>query len=94
MAAQRIQRSRSEVLTLATTLTRLVPDEDVTVMWISCDADVRIVYNDSKADGDAVGTNYFRIPANVVFPMRVTGVRPLIAAATATPTVTILGMRE
>jgi hypothetical protein len=94
MAAQRIQRSRAEVVTLATTLTRLVPDEDVTVIWVSCDADVRIVYNDSKADGDAIGTNYFRIPANVVFPVQVTGVRLLIAAASATPTVTLLGMRE
>ena len=94
MAAQRIQRSRSEVVTLATTLTRLVPDEDVNVMWVSSASEVRIVYNDAKADGDAIGTNYFTIPANVVFPMRVTGVRPLICAASGTPTVTILGMRE
>ena len=93
MAAVRVVENKPVKATLATTLTRLVPRDDVRVIWFSCDADCYLVYDNAKADGDAItAAEVHRIPANVVYPIEVNGIRPLVAAVSGTPTATFLGV--
>jgi hypothetical protein len=95
MAAQRVTKNVQTKFTLATTLTRLIPGDDVRWIEVSCDSDVYWVYDNAKADGDAItAASVHRIPANTMKNMPITGVRPLIASVSGTPTVTLFGFRE
>jgi hypothetical protein len=79
--------------TLATTLTRIDPGDGVRFVWLSCDADVYVVYSTTLTDGDAVGDARFRVPANVTWPAEVVpGRRLLVAATTGTPELHVLGV--
>lgn len=92
MAAQRILKNTPLKVTLATTLTRLIPTDDVRSIEFSCDADCYLVYDNAKADGDAIAAAaVHRIAANTTYPIEVNGIRPLVAAVTGTPTATFLG---
>lgn len=91
MAAVSLTKGVQVRFTLATTLTRLIPGQDIVSVWVSCDADTYWTFDDSKADGAAIdATKVYRIPANSQTAMRLTGARPLIAAVSGTPSVTLL----
>lgn len=77
----------------STTVTRIVPGDDVRLVWVSCDTDMYLVYDETLADGGSLpATARFRIPANTLWPIEIIGVRPHIAAASGTPTATVLGV--
>jgi hypothetical protein len=92
MAAQRVYQGVTIAVTLATTLTRLNPADDVRTIWLNAPADTYLVYDDALDDGAALPAGeYTRIPANTSWPIEVTGVRPLVAAATGSTAATLLG---
>lgn len=77
---------------LATTLTRVNTASSVQSFDVSCDADLYLVYSDALDDGGALPAAYLRIPANVVYTVLPLGPRILLAAASGTPTVTLIGL--
>lgn len=95
MAAVRVNKNDTAKTTLGTTLTRLIPCDDVRVIEVSCSSDVLYVFDDAKNDGDAISaTRQHRIPANVLYPIELNGTRLLVAAATGTPAASFRGLTE
>jgi hypothetical protein len=95
MAAIRVNKNREVKATLGTTLTHVIPGDDVRAIEISCASDVLFVHDDAKADGDAISaTEQHRIVANVHYPIEINGTRLLIAAASGTPAVSLRGLPE
>lgn len=88
----RVTKNTPLEVTLATTLLRIIPGDDVHVIWFRCGSDAYLVYDDAKNDGDAVGaTARFFLAAGTYWPIEINGVRPLIAAIAGTPTASLLG---
>jgi hypothetical protein len=86
-------RNAPKRATLATTLTRIDPGDGVRFVWLSCDADVYVVYSATLTDGGTVpADDRFRVPANVTWPAEVVpGRRLLVAATTGTPELHVMG---
>lgn len=92
MAALSVVKNTPVNAALATTLKRVNPGDDVRVIWFNCASDAYLVYDNAKADGDAIGASaVYRIPAGIEEPIEVTGVRILVAAVSGTPTAYFLG---
>lgn len=89
--AVRVEKDAAATAALATTLTRINPGDGVRVVWFNCATDCYLVYDNSAADGDALPSDYFRIPAGLSWPIRIGAVRPLVAAAAGTPDGHFLG---
>lgn len=77
---------------LSTALTRINPGDGVGVVEFSCDADCYLVYSASLDDGGVLPSGRHRIPANVLYPIEIGALRPLVAAVSGTPTATFLGL--
>jgi hypothetical protein len=88
--ATRVLKDTPVVVALGTTLTRLNTGDGVRFVELSTPVDVYLVYDNALDDGGAVGSAYHLIPAGSVYPIPVTGTRPLIAGAEAAD-VTLVG---
>lgn len=90
--AIRVEANTDLRTSVGTTLSHLIPGDDVHVIWVKGDADLYLVMDNAIADGAAIGgTRGFRIAANESWPIEVGPVRPLIAAVTGTVALTLLG---
>lgn len=93
MSAARLTRNVPLEVTLATTLTEVIPGDGVGVVQVSAPSAIYLVYDDSLADGGTVpATARFRIPAGAIWPIEVTGTRILLAAVEDSVVVGLLGV--
>jgi len=93
MSAARLTRNVPLEVTLATTLTEIIPGDGVRVVQVSAPSAIYLVYDDSLADGGTVPASArFRIPAGAIWPIEVTGTRVLLAAVEGTVDVGLLGV--
>ena len=87
-----VQKNTPIQTTLAVTLTRIIAGDDVRLIHVSAPSEIYLVYDNALVDGDAVpATARFRIPANVVYPILITGVRPFICATSGAVITTLIG---
>lgn len=78
-----------KTVALSTALQLVTPVAGAAYVYLSCTAIVYVQYG--GADGAALGTHYFAVPANTLFPIPVVGPSICIAAASGTPTAYLLG---
>ena len=77
---------------MGTTLTQVIPGDDVRTVWVKSDTDLYLVLDSSIADGASIGgTRGHRIAANESYPIPIRDKRPLLASATGTANVTLIG---
>lgn len=90
MAAVSPGRASPKTVVLSTALQLVTPVGTCRFVYLSCSAIVYLEYG--GADGGVLGTHYFPIPANTLFPIEVAGPAICIAAASGTPTAHLLGV--
>jgi len=79
-------------VSITTSLQEVVFGDGVSVVWLVASAAAYVSRDDTKADGDAISaTARFRVPADLVFPIRNSGRKTFIAAVTGTATANIHG---